>query len=81
MTVGFRFDRRDLGRLSELVRRGQSENLYPESLALFRRAADDCRRGEPMKVECESIAEAQAFAQAFSFYGVTPPLIHQLSGA
>ena len=77
-TVGFRFERRDAPRLRALADRWASEGLHPEHIGLFRRAAGDAAIGEPMRVICESVEEAQVFADGFVLYGITRPAIEAL---
>jgi len=77
-TVGLRFRTRDANRLRELAEQWKGEGIHSEHIALFSRAADDARRGEPLRVICESPDEAQVFADGFVLYGVTRPAIEAL---
>lgn len=79
MTLGLRFDSRDRTRLRLLTVRAESMELK-EAAALMRAACEACVLGEPMRLECASVEEAQLVAGGFSQYGVTPPSIEQLSG-
>lgn len=78
LTIGLRFQRSDARRLQELVDDWRSSGSNSEHIALFSRAADDARRGEPMRVICESAEEALMFADGFVLYGIHRPAVEAL---
>lgn len=77
-TIGLRFRRGDARALQELVDRWRGEGLHSEAIALFSRAAEDARIGEPMRVICDSPEEAKIFADGFVLYGIARPAIEAL---
>lgn len=80
LTIGLRFDPRDARLLQALVDQWKSEGINSEQIALFTRAADDARRGEPLRVLCEHPDEAHLMADGFVLYGLTRPAIEALPG-
>lgn len=79
LTVGLRFRVKDARLLQALADEWASLGINSEGIGLFKRAADDARRGEPLRVLCQNAEEAKIMADGFVLYGVTRPAIEALS--
>jgi hypothetical protein len=82
MLFGLRFERRDvrlLRSLADAVRKGE-RGLGEQAANVFEQAALAAESGEPLELHCTDPMEAVEMAVAYVRYGVTRPVIEELSG-
>jgi hypothetical protein len=78
--IGLRFQRRDAALLRRLADRVRAMELGPRDVSTFSLAADAAETGEPLIVHCEDKSEAVAMADGYTMYGVTRPVLDELTG-
>jgi hypothetical protein len=80
IVLGLRFKRRDAGRLRALAAQVRSSELGGHSAKVFTEAARAAELGEPLELHCTDPIEAVQMAAAYVQFGVTAPVIEELSG-
>lgn len=78
--IGLRFRRSQARTLRNIADRVRASELPNHHAALFDKAADAARTGEPLIVVCVDPLEAVALADGFTQYGVVRPVVDELSG-
>jgi hypothetical protein len=79
--LGLRFARHDARKLRTLEAAVRNGELGGQAANVFAQAAAAAESGEPLILYCDSPVEAVEMAAAYIAYGITRPVIEQLSGA
>lgn len=79
MVLGLRFKRRDARRLRALAAQVRNGELGGEASNVFTQAAIAAETGEPLQLHCTDPIEAVQMAAAYIRYGVSRPVIEELS--
>lgn len=78
--LGLRFERKDARQLRFLAGRVRAGELGEQAANVFDQAARAAALGEPLEVYCTDPYEAVQMAVAYMRYGITRPVIEELSG-
>lgn len=79
--LGLRFERRDTKLLRFLAERVRAGELGEQAANVFEQAARAAESGEPLEVFYADPIEVVQMAALYTVYGVTRPVIEELSGA
>jgi hypothetical protein len=80
IVLGLRFKRRDAPHLRSLASRVRSGDMSGHGAAIFDQAALAAESGQPLELHCADPVEAVQMAVAYIKFGVTRPVIEELSG-
>lgn len=78
--LGLRFERRDAKLLRQLAARVRGGEFGEASSNVFEQAARAAESGEPLEVYYDEPVEVVQLAASYIPYGVTRPVIEELSG-
>lgn len=79
LRLGLRFERGDERRLNELAAQVRAGEMGQQAAGTFEQAALAARTGEPLEVFCDNPIEVVQMAALYTVFGVTQPVIEELS--